>query len=178
MSAVLAENVPRVRKPITVRPAPRREPPFDDEAPHLRLVGRHDRALPFDSWPDRPQDALLWQAVQPTGRGDLPDPGTWGRRMLIAVLEARAGRRSLQQLAPLLSAGVQGGLARDLARSTASYRQAGAVDHRVRSVHVCEPADGVAELAAVIQIGTRVRAVAARLEGQDGRWRCVRLQIG
>ncbi len=55
MSAVLADNVPRVRRPITVRPAPRREPPFDDEMTHLRLVGRHDRALPFDSWQDENQ---------------------------------------------------------------------------------------------------------------------------
>jgi hypothetical protein len=178
MSAVLADNPPRIRKPITVRPAPRREPPFDDEVTHLRLVGRHDRALPFESWPGRPQESGLWQAVQPTRRGDLPDPATWGRRMLIAVLEARAGRRALPQLAPLLSPGVQAGLARDLARSAASHRQAGATEQRVRSIHVCEPVDGVAELAAVIQIGPRVRAVAARLEGQDGRWRCVRLQIG
>ena len=34
---------------VTVRPAPRREPPFDDEIPqrHLTLVGPHDRPLPF-----------------------------------------------------------------------------------------------------------------------------------
>jgi hypothetical protein len=48
----------------------------------------------------------------------------------------------------------------------------------IRSVRVCEPADGVAELSAVVQVGTRYRAVAARLEGLNGRWRCVRLQLG
>jgi hypothetical protein len=29
-----------------------------------------------------------------------------------------------------------------------------------------------------VQVGTRYRAVAARLEGLNGRWRCVRLQLG
>jgi hypothetical protein len=45
-------------------------------------------------------------------------------------------------------------------------------------VRVFEPADGVAELSAVVQVGPRYRAVAARLEGRNGRWRCVRLQLG
>jgi hypothetical protein len=48
----------------------------------------------------------------------------------------------------------------------------------VTSVHVSEPADGVAEIAAVIRRGPRFHAVAARLEGIDGQWRCVQLQIG
>jgi hypothetical protein len=145
----------------------------------LRLVvGPHDRALPFEPWPARLHHAPPWQAPQATGRGELPDPATWGRRMLIAVLEARAGRRSLQQLTPLLSHGVHGGLCRDLSRSSGAQRRADLADYRVRSIHISEPADGVAELAAVVQVGARFRAVAARLEGLDGRWRCVRLQIG
>lgn len=49
---------------------------------------------------------------------------------------------------------------------------------RVRSVHVSAPADGVIEMTAVVRDGGRYRAVAARLEGLDGRWRCVQLQIG
>jgi hypothetical protein len=48
----------------------------------------------------------------------------------------------------------------------------------VRSVRVCEPADGVAELAVVLQDGPRVRAMALRLVGQDGRWRVEALHIG
>jgi hypothetical protein len=175
--AITHDDVRLPQKSITVRPAPRREPPFDDEARHLRVVGPYDRALPFDCWPRRVRDDLPWQAPQTTGRSDLPDPGVWGRRMLIAVFEARAGRRPLQQLTSLLSAGVHGGLARDQKKAAELGRGAGP-DCRVRSVHVCEPADGVAEVAAVVQIGPRFHAVAARLEGLDGNWRCVRLQIG
>jgi len=45
-------------------------------------------------------------------------------------------------------------------------------------VHIAEPIDGIAEVAAVVRVGDRFRAIAFRLEGLDGRWRCVRLQIG
>jgi hypothetical protein len=38
--------------------------------------------------------------------------------------------------------------------------------------------DGVAEVSAVARRGGRAHAVAARLEGIDGRWRCTALQIG
>jgi hypothetical protein len=174
VSAVLDSGDSVAPRRITARPAPRREPPYDDEAPHLRLVGPLDRVLPFDEpWDGRLRDVHPWQEPQPTGRGDLPDPAEWSRRMIIGVLEARSGRRSLHQLAGLLSAGVYGGLSRQLAQGRT---QPG--DFRIRSVHASEPAAGVAEIAAVIQSGPRVRAVAARLESLDGRWRCVRLQIG
>jgi hypothetical protein len=46
------------------------------------------------------------------------------------------------------------------------------------AVHVCEPVDGVAEVSAVARRDGRAHAVAARLEGIDGRWRCTAVQIG
>jgi aerobic-type carbon monoxide dehydrogenase small subunit (CoxS/CutS family) len=48
----------------------------------------------------------------------------------------------------------------------------------VRTVRVCEPADGVAEACAVVIDGNRVRALALRLVGLDGRWRVEALQVG
>ena len=48
----------------------------------------------------------------------------------------------------------------------------------VRSVHVSEPVDGVAEVCAIVQQGPRCRAIALRLEGIDGRWQCTALHIG
>ena len=41
---------------ITLRAAPRREPPFDDELParHLRLIGPFDQPLPFREMPRSP----------------------------------------------------------------------------------------------------------------------------
>lgn len=164
---------------ITVRAAPRREPPFDDERlrRHLAVVGPYDRPLPFaDPSPRRLSEPRDLFAVRPTGRGELADPESFGRRLLVAALEALAGRRSLHQLAGHLSPGVYSGLVRDLERPART--RAWRTPPSVRSVRVCEPADGVAEVAAVVQDGARCRAVALRLEGLDGRWRCVRLQIG
>ncbi len=165
---------------IRIRPAPRREPPFDDEdpTPHLRLIGPHDRPLPF-ALPSRrritePRGPF---SIRPTSRGELPDPEVFGRRLLVATFETLANRRPLQQLAPHLSQSVYSGLALDLEHpvpSRAWRRERPAVC----SVRLCEPADGVAELAIVVQAGTRRRAVALRLEGLDGRWRCVRMQMG
>lgn len=37
-------------------------------------------------------------------------------------------------------------------------------------MHVCEPGDGIAEISAVVLLEGRVRALALRLEGTDGRW--------
>jgi len=48
----------------------------------------------------------------------------------------------------------------------------------VRSVHVTEPADGIAEVAASVRRGPRCTAVALRFEGMDGRWQCTALELG
>jgi hypothetical protein len=176
MTAALADapatQVTRHR--ITVRPAPPREPLFDDEVParHLRLVGPHDRPLPFAPSRRRLTDPRDLFAMQPTGRGQLPDPRWFARRLLIGALEALGGRRSPRQLAPHLSQAVLNGLLGD------SPRREWPHPATLRSMRVSEPADGVAEISAVVQTGPRFRAVAARLEGLDGRWRCVRLQLG
>lgn len=46
------------------------------------------------------------------------------------------------------------------------------------SVRVSQPADGVAEVAAVYRATGRAHAVAFRLQGIDGRWRMTHLQCG
>ena len=48
----------------------------------------------------------------------------------------------------------------------------------VRSLHVSEPADGVAEVCALVRRGARSTAVALRLEGMDGRWQCTAIELG
>jgi hypothetical protein len=48
----------------------------------------------------------------------------------------------------------------------------------VRSLHVSEPADGVAEVCALVRRGGRSTAVALRLEGMDGRWKCTAIELG
>lgn len=172
-----------VARRIVVRPAPRREPPFDDELParHLALVGPHDRQLPFEDATPAPSPLRLLTppdqfAFQPTGRAQLPAIESFTRRFIVALIEVAGGRRSPMQLSTQTSAQVHSGLMRDrgpLSRLGTPSRPA-----RIHSVHVCEPADGVAEVAVILALGGRFRAMALRLEGLDGRWRCTRLQIG
>lgn len=157
-----------------VRPAPALEPPYDDEpAPRgLRLVPAHvEDLLPFDP----PAGAHLADEKfdrRPTPRAELPDPRPWACRLILATLEAMAGRRSVQQLMPWTDDVVYAQISRAV-----RYGTAGPVPGVLRSIHVCEPADGVAEVCAVVSGSTRTRAVAARLEGADGKWRCTALHL-
>lgn len=187
------EEPPRTELPLRsvggwqVEPAPAREPRFDDEQPrrHLSLVTTSAPQLPFAG----PNVAIApvrrrsrtgacadFFDAQPTGRQDLPDAERFGRQLFTGLLEVLAGRRSAGQLAPLTSPGIYAGIVRD-AMGNDRFGCAGRRP-ALHSLRVSEPADGVAEISAVVRIGARCRAMAARLEGVDGRWRCVRLQIG
>ena len=90
-------------------------------------------------------------------------------------MEAFAGRRPVGQLRPLVSPGLFSALTE---RRRPRWCSEGTAPLLISSLHVCEPVDGVAEVSAVARRGGRAHAVAARLEGIDGRWRCTALQIG
>lgn len=180
MSSALATAAPEHAPPIgartplrvVVRPAPRREPPFDDELSEPSRAGRYDRHLPFAI--PGPQRVRLRPVTGPLG---LPDPAAWGRRLLVGLIECADGRRPLHQLASMLSMSITRGLRQDFEQSGASTTRW--LRHgTVRSVLVCCPVDGVAELSATLECGARVRAVALRLEERHGRWCCTRLQLG
>ncbi|MBE7187827.1 Rv3235 family protein [Jatrophihabitans endophyticus] len=170
----LAPPVAR-RRPVLVRPAPRREPPFDDELTEPSRVGVLDRHLPF-AVAGRPPVRVpaVPGAAGPSG---LADPAVFGRRLLLGLIECAGGRRPLHQLASMLSMSITRGLSQDFegpGTATTHWLRRGSV----RSVLVCRPADGVAELSATLGCGPRVRAVALRLEERHGRWCCTRLQLG
>jgi hypothetical protein len=177
LAAPVSPNSPAPRR-VTVRPAARREPRFDDEqdgpAQRVLSLNQPEPMLPFAPCPDRLTSPRSWAAARPTGRSDLPDPQLWSRRLVIALLETRAGRRPLRQLAAHVSPSILAGLAESMQRGQWQASHPGAI----RALRSCEPADGVAEIAAVIDMGARCQALAARIEGLDGRWRCVRLQFG
>jgi Family of unknown function (DUF6459) len=159
---------------VVVRPAPRREPPFDDElAEPVPLFGPHTPRLPFAAVPA--PSAWLPKPVRPRG---LPDPERWARQLLLGMIETAGGKRPLHQLAALLSPSVSRGLGADFERAV--RRGAPHWLHRatVRAMRCAQPSDGVAELCAVLETGERVRAMALRLEERHGRWRCTRIQLG
>lgn len=165
-------TVRRASGAIVVRPAPPREPPFDDELVDAAVpIGPYDRPLPFEY----PRRHLRVQPSPSALRAALPDPAQWGRRLLIGIIEAAAGRRPLNQLTALLSPAVANGLRGDLELVGSRHWTHAAA---IRSVHAAEPADNVAEVSATLQHGRRVRAVAMRLEIRHGRWCCTRLVLG
>ena len=110
-----------------------------------------------------------------SSRTDLPPPAVAGRSVLLLALEVLVGRRPVGQLravtTPGLFAALSGG-------RRPAWCAGGTAPLVLGRVHVCEPVDGVAEISAVAHRSGRAHAVAARLEGIDGRWRCTALQIG
>jgi hypothetical protein len=48
---------------------------------------------------------------------------------------------------------------------------------RVRKIKVTEPLDGISETTVTIRYGDRLRVVAIRFEGVDGRWLCTALTL-
>ena len=136
--------------------------------PDLRLVGAPDAAEALDEVEFGPQ---------PTPRAALPEPRHWAGRFVQAVVEVIGGDRPASQLVRWTSTEVYDDVAcRVLPGGPAgSAAPARAV---VRSVYVTEPADGVAEVTALVRRGLRCTAVALRLEGMDGRWQCTALELG
>ena len=184
----------------TVRrlPVPISAPPFDDELPErpepltqgaLALQFELPSALPIEPVvphltvvPDvEPESAdELWAKPQHTASALLPDPRGWGARLAQAVVEVASGGRPAAQLVrwtdldvytQLQSKAAEAGRRGSAARAATSAAS-------VRSVHVSSPADGVAEVCAVVEQGPRRRALALRLEGRDGRWQCTALALG
>lgn len=104
----------------------------------------------------------------------------WAARFAQATLEVLGGDRPLTQLLRWTTARVYQDLdrrVRILGRVSAPQRTR-AVRPQVRSVRVFQPAAGSAEVSVHVRHGHRSRAIAARLERLDGRWRCVALQLG
>ncbi|MDP9239311.1 MAG: Rv3235 family protein [Actinomycetota bacterium] len=155
---------------VRLRPVPAYEPPLDDEpSPRLRLVTGDP--LPFD--PTATMLAVDRFDRLPTPRSILPDPRACAARLVVATMEVLSGRRPVQQLMPWTDEAVYA----QLSRTVRARRRIGGPG-TLRSLRISEPAPGVAEVCAVVGSAQRSRAVAARLEGADGRWRCTALQIG
>jgi hypothetical protein len=99
---------------------------------------------------------------------------------LQALLEVLAGSRPPAQVRRFTADAVYADLTTKVTRRAVDGRAAGPAPRgdAVRSVHITEPDDGVVEACAVVRRGSRMRAVALRLEGRDGRWQCTALQVG
>jgi hypothetical protein len=115
----------------------------------------------------------------------LPPVTAWSARLASAIAEVLDGQRPAGQLIRWVSSEVDAGL-RAWSRAKVLHPTLAAATwgperlpsgrrraRQVRSLRWTSPADGVAEVAAVIGGGPRPLVVTLRLEGHDGRWVCV-----
>jgi hypothetical protein len=185
-----------VPSPLRRLPLPVCEPPYDDELEPSRSAWSASAgsgtpavqgtlALAFGlptgvpAVPEPPPDLRLVEdefGPLPTGREALPAPRTWAARVVQAIVEVLAGVRPATQLVRWTTADVY----EQISSRVLTVRADAAEPPRgvVRSLHVSEPADGVAEVCASVRRGARSTAVALRLEGMDGRWQCTALELG
>jgi len=174
-------DTPTAAPPLYLRIVRPPQPPLADPREPVRLV-LPDVPAPRPLHrpgprprPDLPRDPDGDFGPTWSTRVDLPSPAVVGRSIVLLALEVMTGRRPVTQLrgvtTPGLFASLSGGRRpRWCAEGTAPLV--------LGPVHVSEPVDGVAEVSIVARRAGRAHAVAARLEGLDGRWRCTALQIG
>lgn len=163
--------------------------PIPDSRPPLIHPDRHDRELDDGERTGYVQGALRIPVTdppettdpmfgpQPTASRELADPQAWAQMMIRMILEAMDGRRSPHQLTRWVTPTIKERIAR---------RGITALRHGIRSPHPpvvrrllsCQPTDGVAEVSAVVQYAGRVRALAVRLSGMDGRWLVTAFELG
>ena len=175
-AALVVDGALALAFPAAVAPVPLRlAPPATEEE-------TEERATPRSLLPDpAPLAHRFAQAVVEILAGDRP-VAQLTRHATLDVLDQleRAVRRRVHGIAPTPAV-----LARSIGLAPTSSGGAGpgagaasTARPRVLSVHLSEPADGIAEGCAVISAGPRRRALAFRLEGLDGRWQCTVLRMG
>jgi len=137
-------------------------------------------ALDLGVVPPSPRTPDL-QVVPGNGSAEHLEVQAWAARFAQATVEVLGGDRPLAQLLRWTSARVYADLERRvriLGRAAPAPQRRRTVRPQVRSVHVFRPGPDSAEVSVHVRHGHRSRALAARLERREGRWRCVALQLG
>lgn len=164
------------RAPLVVTPVPQTAPPVLSaaEVDALRRAPYVQDALAVDF----AQDVVDDFGRQHTSTRSLPDVRRFTAQLAQALVETMGGLRPAPQLIRWCAPDVYSVLAR---RALVAARRPDHGNRRrplVRRVVLCEPADGVAEASVVVAHHDRVRALALRLEGLDGRWVVTDLRLG
>lgn len=113
----------------------------------------------------------------PTPARELPCPDQLARRLVQAAMDVVRGHRPASQLLRWTTPEVYSHL-RQRARLEQMTGRSGGRRPVVRSLRTSLCGDRGVEVSAVVLDGTRARAVAARLDGEDSRWRLTALVIG
>ena len=105
----------------------------------------------------------------PTSATDLPELHAWTMKFAVSVVEIWAGRRQPAQLISKCHRQIY----MKLLKQVGSQKEIG----RIRSIHQCQPLDGICESVVTIRYGKRLRALSVRFEGVDNRWLCTALNL-
>lgn len=108
-------------------------------------------------------------APQPTSAKNLPALEPLIHQFTHNVIEIWAGKRSSNQLQQLCHYTVFA----ELQKMAGTLKEIG----RVRKTRITQPLDGICEATITVRFGDRLRVVAIRLEGLDGRWLCTCLAL-
>lgn len=180
------------RPPIRLRPAPRLEPPFDDERDPLSWPSPHQLAFDWSRLTTAPEPP--GPQTPPVRRTAVTGVSTEARlavrRFVAMCVEVLNGYRPPTHLRPLTQpreaatvvaqglAGARvvaaGRTARTAGRAPRPRRPAPAAVVRLQ---LCEPREGAVEAAAVLMIGDRTHAMALRLEVHDESWLATTLRL-
>ena len=156
--------------------APSARPSDGTETRHLTLVHPPAQLLldeiePLSSrcLPTRPE----WSVDRDTA--NPPEVTAFARQYCRMAAEVLTGFRPVEQLRAHTALGIMEWF-RQYAIPIARHRPI-APAPAIRTLGVCTPTDGVAEVNAVIQRGPRARAMTARFVEIDNEWKCVHLQV-
>jgi hypothetical protein len=175
--------------PIPVRRPPGPRPPLATVTPlspsderETVPVAAVDGTLALDLGArTSPPSTPTLHVVRAHGSVEEREVQAWAARFAQATVEVLGGDRPLAQLLRWTTARVYHDLdrrVRILSRTAAAPQRVRTIRPQVRSVHVCQPLPGAAEVSVHVQHGRRSRAIAARVERRNGRWTCVALQFG
>ncbi|MGW4946762.1 Rv3235 family protein [Actinoplanes sp. NPDC004185] len=171
------------RPAIRLRPAPRHEPPFDDERDPSTWPSPHQLALDWTVPPRPPVEPPPPPVRRTVVTGASAEAKTAVRRFVGMCLEVLNGYRPAAHLRSLSQPREAGNVvAQGLvgARRVSEARQSRMAGRAPRPrrpapaavvrLRLCEPREGAVEGAAVVLLGERTHAMAFRLELLDGVW--------
>ena len=105
---------------------------------------------------------------QATSSADLPPAQQWATRLVHGVVEVINGVRPATQLTRWITPEV-------MTQVQSRIMMKNMPRFNIRSIHVTQTDDGVAEVCSVFGTPNRSFAMAMRLEGLDGRWKATSL---
>ena len=167
---------PRLRLRALPQPQPPRWRPGSEIAADTAAVEPAQHAFVLHGLPQAVAEPTFGDPV-PTPSSELPCPEALARSLVQAAVDVVRGHRPASQVLRWTTPEVYSQL-RQRARLEQAQARPGSRRPVVRSLRASPAGPRGMEVSAVVLDGVRARAVAARLDGEDGRWRLTALVIG